>query len=203
MRAPSTSPLTTTQPVITIISVLAVVVESPWPRTRNGKPHSIENTVTENCEVKCDHMPSRVPGLPHTVRSDRPSARSLIRTTPRRRYGESLTSIATSTMSGTPIAAAQAKLRVQPSSCRARDSGAAATMAPSWPNCPVIWVISGAWRTRNHTAMSRITLTKTIASPAPSTARAPPPPGSWSRTRTRAGPRSSARDRSSSSLRDP
>ena len=124
--------------------MLAVVGERPWPRTRNGKPHSIEKTVTENWDVKCDHIPSRVPGLPQIVRRDRPSARILIRTTSPRRYGESLTSSSTATASGTPSEDAQAKLAVQPSSRSARDSGAAARTAPSWPTCPVSWVISGA-----------------------------------------------------------
>jgi hypothetical protein len=41
--------------------------------------------VTENCEEKCDHIPSRVPGLPHTVRTDWASARSLTATTSERR----------------------------------------------------------------------------------------------------------------------
>ncbi len=122
--------------------------------------------------MKCDHMPSRVPGFPHTVRSDRASDRILILTTSVRRYGESLTSNATATISGTPIADAHANVRVQPRLCSASDNGAAATIAPSWPTWPVIWVTSGACRTRNHTATSRITETNTTASPAPRTARA-------------------------------
>ncbi len=91
------------------------------------------NTVAENCEVKCDHIPSRVPGLPHTSRRVRPSARILTRTTSSRRYGESLTARATTTIRGTPIAEASAKVCVHPSSRSAIDSGAAATIAPTWP----------------------------------------------------------------------
>ena len=41
---------------------LAVVDERPWPEMRNGKPHSIVNMLAENCDVKCDQSPSRVPG---------------------------------------------------------------------------------------------------------------------------------------------
>ena len=70
-----------TQPVITISSVLAASDDSPSPRTRNGKPHSSANAVLLNCEVKCDHIPRRVPGLPHTSRSDRARARILMRAT--------------------------------------------------------------------------------------------------------------------------
>ena len=65
-----------------ISSVLATPADSPWPRTRNGKPHSIAKTVIENCEVKWVHIPSRVPGLPHTVCTCRARARSLIRVGP-------------------------------------------------------------------------------------------------------------------------
>lgn len=53
----------------------------------------------ENWAVKCDHIPSRVPGLPHTLRSSRASAPTLIRTGPADRYGESFTSTATATIS--------------------------------------------------------------------------------------------------------
>ena len=82
-------------------------------------------------------------------------------------YGESLTSNATATMSSTPTEEASAKAWVHPSSCSAHASGAAAMIAPSWPTWPVSWVTKGACRTRNQTDTSRITLTKTIASPAP------------------------------------
>ena len=74
----SASPLRITHTVMTISSVLAVARDSPWPRTRNGKPHSIAKTVIENCDVKWVHIPSRVPGLPQTVCTCRASARSLI-----------------------------------------------------------------------------------------------------------------------------
>ncbi len=65
-----------------------------------------------------------------------------------------------------------AKARVQPKVWRRYDSGPAAAIAPSCPVSPVSWVTIGACRTRNQSVTSRITLTKTIASPAPSTARA-------------------------------
>ena len=71
-----------------------------------------------------------------------------------------------------PITDTRANARVQPSSVSAYDSGAAAMIAPSWPTWPVIWVTTGAWRTRNHEETRRIRLTKIIASPAPRTARA-------------------------------
>ena len=75
-----------TQTVITISSVLAALPdESPRPCTRNGNPHSSAKTVGENCEVKCDHIPSRVPGLPHTRLSVRRRARILIRARASRR----------------------------------------------------------------------------------------------------------------------
>ena len=181
--------------------------ESPCPRTRNGKPHSNVNTVIENCETKCDHMPSRVPGFPQTSRSARASAASLISTTSARRYGESLTIRTTTTISTTPTDDASAKARVQPSSESARVSGAAARIAPTWPTCPVSWVTSGAWRTRNQADTSRITLTKIIASPAPTTARAPTATGnevanantSWAAVINTSPVSSSARDPNRSS----
>ncbi len=122
--------------------------------------------------MKCDHIPRRVPGLPHTRLSDRRRARILIRTGPSRRYGESLTPSATATIRTMPSDDARANVLVQPSSWRAKANGAAAMIAPIWPTWPVIWVTTGAWRTRNHSATSRITLTKIVASPAPSTALA-------------------------------
>ena len=40
------------------------------------------NTVPANWAVKCDHIPSRVPGLPQTVLTDSASVRSFSRSTP-------------------------------------------------------------------------------------------------------------------------
>ena len=74
-------PLTTTQPTITISRVPAATSDQPSPSTRKGKPHSIAKTVPANWVEKCDHMPSRVPGFPHTVRTACASARSLITAT--------------------------------------------------------------------------------------------------------------------------
>ena len=91
------------------------------------------NIVTENGAVKWDHMPRRVPGLPHTVRSDRVRARILMVTAEVRRYGESFTSRATPTISTSPTDDARAKLAVQPRVCSAQASGPAAAIAPSWP----------------------------------------------------------------------
>ncbi len=82
-----------------------------------------------------------------------------------------MTSASTATSRTTPTLEVSAKARVQPSAWRRYASGPAAAIAPSWPVSPVSCVTIGAWRTRNHTVTSRITLTKTIASPAPSTAR--------------------------------
>ncbi len=91
--------------------------------------------------------------------------------TPSRRYGESLTSSATATITTRPIDEAAANAGVHPHSCRAYARGAAARIAPSWPTCPVSWVTVGACRTRNHAVTSRRTEVKIIASPAPSTPR--------------------------------
>ena len=41
-------------------------------------PDGAAKTVTENCEEKCDHIPSRVPGLPHTVRTAPRDVRTLL-----------------------------------------------------------------------------------------------------------------------------
>ena len=130
-------------------------------------------TATENCEVKCDHMPSRVPGLPQTVRSDRVSARILMATAVWRRYGESLTTSATATMRTSPIDDAAAKVLrpAQAVQCPGERTGSGDRTRAGRPG-PVICVTSGAWRTRNHAVTSRRTDTKIIASPAPRTARA-------------------------------
>ena len=66
---------------------------------------------------------------------------------------------------------------VQPQVARAAASGAAAAIAPSWPTMPVSWVTNGACLTRNHTATSRSSEVKIIASPAPSRTRAAMPTG--------------------------
>src|SRR5262249_2185168 len=153
-------------------SVLAAPDDRPSALTRKGKPHSSVNTVVLNCAVKCDHMPSRVPGLPQTSRRLRPSARILIRVTESLRYGESLTRSATGIIRNRPGEAARAKLLVQPKRASANDKGAAAKIAPSWPTWPVTCVTTGACRTRNHKVTSLITLTNTVASPAPITALA-------------------------------
>ena len=87
------------------------------------------------------------------------------------RYGESLTSRATATISTRPIDEAAAKAGVQPHCCKAYANGAAATIAPSCPIWPVSWVTIGACRTRNHAVTSRSTEVKIIASPAPITPR--------------------------------
>ena len=145
--------------------------ESPWPRTRNGKPHSIAKTVAENCGREVRPHPQPGAGVaPDGLH--RPGQGPQLH--PRRAgaaYGESLTSADRdhqhhADRGGQREGTGPAEL------CSAQDSGAAATIAPSWPTWPVIWVTSGACRTRNQTETSRITLTNTIASPAPSSARA-------------------------------
>ena len=73
------------------------------------------------------------------------------------------------------MAAAPRKVGVQPTPCRAAASGNEAAMAPTWPSCPVSWVMSGLCRVPNHRAATRITLTKIIASPAPTSTRARTP----------------------------
>ena len=66
---------TTDVTTMTMSRTLAVAGESPCPATRNGKPHSIVNMLAANCDVKCDHSPSRVPGTSHAARSVRAIAR--------------------------------------------------------------------------------------------------------------------------------
>lgn len=64
---------------------------------------------------------------------------------------------------------------VHPKRCSAAESGKEAAIAPSCPSWPVSWVSRGVWRTRNHRATMRITLTKTMASPPPMRIRAASP----------------------------
>jgi hypothetical protein len=88
-----------------------------------------------------------------------------------------LTSASSSTPSTTPTLAAVANDLVHPQVARAAASGVAAAMAPTWPTMPVSCVTNGACLTRNHTATSRSSDVKTIASPAPSMMRAAMPTG--------------------------
>src|SRR6201996_8356340 len=107
------------QTVISISNPLARPEDNPSPRTRNGYPHNSVNTVALNWELKCDHIPSRVPGLPHTSRSDLASLRILILATSTPEYGESSTTRVTTTIPTRPSREANANAWVQPRRFRA------------------------------------------------------------------------------------
>ncbi len=110
---------------------LAVVLESPCPEMRNGKPQSIVNMLAENCDVKCDHSPSRVPGTSHAARRVRPSARNRSSSRCWSTQGLSLTTSTSAKPVTTPKEAATAYDGVQPKACSAAARGPAAASAPS------------------------------------------------------------------------
>ncbi len=105
---------TTDVTTMTMSMTLAVAGESPCPATRNGKPHSIVNMLAANCDVKCDHSPSRVPGTSHAARSVRAMARSRSSSRWWSAYGLSLTTTTSATPLRTPTDAATAYDGVHP-----------------------------------------------------------------------------------------
>jgi hypothetical protein len=68
---------------------------------------------------------------------------------------------------------------------------------------PVSWVTTGAWRTRNQTVTSRITLTNIAASPAPTSTRASTAKGKDVTTAKASWPRLIRANPPSSSNREP
>src|SRR4051794_36711582 len=105
---------TTDVKTMTMSSTLAADDDSPCPATRNGKPHSIVNMLAANCEVKCDHRPSRVPGTSHAARKVRAMARSFSSSRWWSAYGLSLTTTTSATPVSTPTDAATAYDGVHP-----------------------------------------------------------------------------------------
>ena len=73
---------------------------------RNGKPQSRAKTIWENCEVKCDHSPRRVPGSANDSRSWPTASRQVIGGEAWAPIGESRIPASTATPTSTPIAAA-------------------------------------------------------------------------------------------------
>src|SRR6476619_8644148 len=128
---------TTEVTTMTMSMTLAVDGESPCPATRNGKPQSIVNMLAANCDVKCDHSPSLVPGTSHAARSVRATARSRSSSRWWSAYGLSLTTATSATPLKTPADAATAYDGVHPKWASAAASGPAAASAPSGPRPPV------------------------------------------------------------------
>jgi len=156
-----------------VSSALAVARGSPSPAIRNGKPQISANTVPVNCVVKCDQMPSRVPGCRHAPASSRPTRAKVIAAPDRIRRSGVSRNAAIATMAETiPAQAVDRKAVVHPGPARRAANGTAESTCPNCPTMPVSWVTTGTRRAGNHCGTRRSTLRNVIASPAPTRTRA-------------------------------
>ena len=172
VRAPAIRPNTIVQPTNSVISAPAAPEDRPCADTSHGTPHSSVKTFIENCTLRCEKNPTRVPGRRQTARNRRPISRADTagpRSDPP--CGASRTTTSASTATSALAAAAEPKAAVHPATCSSARNGTAERICPAWHRIVVSWVTIGTRRAGNHRGSSASTATKTTASPMPTSTR--------------------------------
>ena len=172
VRAPAIGPKAIVLTTNRVTSAPAAPGDRPWADTSHGTPHSSVKTFIENCTVRWEKNPTRVPGLRQTARNRRPISRADT-AGPRSDApcGASRTTTSASTATSALAAAAEPKAAVHPATCRSARNGTAERICPAWHRIVVSWVTIGTRRAGNHRGSSASTATKTIASPTPTSTR--------------------------------